>query len=77
MTILRRRKWDRVFKELIEKLVDSQTAKPKVNYLIVYLFAGHGIQKGGLQSLLLNEFDPRTKFYKFFNAEAKIRVLAK
>ena len=33
------------------------------NILYVHVLAGHGVQYGGQQSLLVNEFDKRACFY--------------
>ena len=43
------------------------------NYLIIYVFAGHGMIVGGKQIMLLNEYSKNTGFYKLFGAEANIR----
>ena len=54
----------------------GKDAKPPVNYLVIFLFAGHGMIKDGSQVLLYNEFDEKTGFYKMFRAEKKIRQWA-
>ena len=41
--------------------------------LIFHVYAGHGVQQGGQQNLLVNEYDARTTFYKRFKAETIIR----
>ena len=41
--------------------------------LIFHIYAGHGVQQGGQQNLLVNEYDARTTFYKRFKAETIIR----
>ena len=43
--------------ELTKKLREGKKKTPIENYLIVFLFAGHGILKDGMQALLLNEYD--------------------
>ena len=48
--------------------------KDKINYLTIFLFAGHGIMKDGMQCLVLNEFDTQTNFYKLLPVEDKIRL---
>ena len=53
---------------------DRKAKKPVEKYLIIFLFAGHGILKDGMQALLYNEYDPSTRFYKVLNAEAKLRL---
>ena len=50
--------------------------KPMKRYLIIFLFAGHGLQKDGMQEMLYNEFDTRNCFYKLFRAEVKLRSFA-
>ena len=47
-----------------------------VNYLIIFLFTGRGMMQEGQQVLLMNEFDKKTRFYKIFKAESKLRFLA-
>ena len=42
---------------------------------IFYAFAGHGIQRDGEQLLVINEFF--NGFYRFWNTENDIRVMAK
>ena len=46
---------------------------PGQNFLIFYIFACHGIQKEGSQSIVINEFDPEAEFYRLWPAEADIR----
>ena len=55
--------------EISKKLREGKRAKPPVNYLVVILFAGHGVLKDGMQVLLYNEFDQATGFYKLLKAE--------
>ena len=45
-------------------------------YLLIFLFAGHGLVMDGQQVLLYNEFDPKEKFYKIMRAEQKLRAYA-
>ena len=44
--------------------------------LIVHVFAGQSYQVGPNQTLLINRFDQRNRFYKRFFAEAGVRALA-
>ena len=37
------------------------------------LFAGHGIMKDGMQTLVLNQYCERTQFYKLLLVEKAIR----
>ena len=39
-------------------------------------FAGHGMQKDGLQVIVVNEFDKQNCFYKLYQAEMWIRKLS-
>ena len=50
--------------------------KPIDKYLVIFLFAGHGLMVEGQQNLLYNDFDPKEKFYKLLRAEAKLRTFA-
>ena len=47
---------------------------PDKKLLIVFVLAGHGMQVGGQQVLLLNEF--KNGFYAWFAVEGTIRVRA-
>ena len=49
---------------------------PDTNYLILFVFAGHGMNASGQQVLLVNEFDKSSNFYKKLNVEAKIRAMS-
>ena len=46
---------------------------PSQNFLIFYIFACHGIQKEGSQSIVINEIDPDAEFYRLWPAEADMR----
>ena len=50
--------------------------KPLDKFLVIFLFAGHGLMVEGQQNLLYNEFDNREKFYRLLRAEAKLRTFA-
>lgn len=45
-------------------------------YIIIFLFAGHGLQKNGMQEMVYNEFDEKKRFYRTFKAEIKLRSFA-
>ena len=45
-------------------------------YLIICLFAGHGIVKDCKHHMLYNEFDLKTRYYKMFRAEEKLKSWA-
>ena len=65
-----------VMEKLIEiknKLIAGKEAKPPVNYLVIFFFAGHGILKDGGQHILFNEYFPRNKYYKTMPIESVIR----
>ena len=61
-----------VFRELIKKFAEN----PDTNYLILFVFAGHGMNASGQQVLLVNEFDKPSNFYKKLDVEAKIRTMS-
>ena len=68
------------FKEMGEarKGINSYLSDHKhEDTLVTYLIAGHGMEVEGKQCFVLNELDPKTHFYKFWNAEYWIRWLAR
>ena len=65
-----------VYEEIQERLKEGRSANPRKNYLVFWLFAGHGLMEKGMQSILCNEFDPRTSFYTKIHAEAVVRCMA-
>ena len=56
----------------LRKLLEKNKHK---KVLVVYVFAGHGMDRGE-QVIVLNEFDKREGFYKCWKAENMIRRLA-
>ena len=50
---------------------------PDLNFLVLFIVAGHGMIFYGYQSLILNEFDKYTNFYKQWGLERDCRDLAK
>ena len=54
-------------------LKKGRDANPSENYLVVFLFACHGKLKEGYQHIVINEYDRKTKYYKLFPAEEKLR----
>ena len=62
--------------KLKSMLEEGKSQTPPINYLVMFLFAGHGMIKEGAQVLLYNEFDKKTGFYKMFKAEEIIRNMA-
>ena len=59
--------------QLSLKIRNGKKARPVENYLVVLLFAGHGILKDGVQHVLLNQYDAKTQFYKLLAVEKKLR----
>ena len=58
------------------KILRQLTTEPDRKFCTIWLFAGHGILKLGMQTIMVNEFDPKKGFYKLYNAEETIRVMA-
>ena len=67
---------ERGIAQLSARLRAGKKKRPMERYLIIFLFAGHGLQKEGAQVMLYNEYDPAKHFYKLFRAEAKLRSFA-
>ena len=65
-----------VFEQLDLRLAHGRDSKPRVNYLVICLFAGHGVLKAGMQALIYNEYCKRTNFYRILYAESVIRGMA-
>ena len=49
---------------------------PDLKFLLIFVVAGHGIMRDGRQTILVNEFDKSTSFYKAWCIEAEIRTRA-
>lgn len=64
---------DKHMSALSKEMRKGKTASPVENYLVIFLFAGHGVLRDGMQAMLYNEFDNRCNFYKFLMAEKKLR----
>ena len=60
-------------KDLEKKL---QADQGTTRYLFLFVVAGHGMNYEGRQVVLLNEFDAKRKFYKWWNIEERIRKFA-
>ena len=58
------------------RLAEGRDGPEKVNYLVIFLFSGHGLLEDGQHSMLFNEYDDGTKFYKKLKVEAQIRHFA-
>ena len=63
----------KVFTKL-QKRVKEDSA---TGYFIVHVIAGHGVQFKGNQTLMTNEFDSVSNFYKRFPIEVLMRIFAK
>ena len=64
------------FKQLseLQKILRNRLTKEVDSlHLCMQFFAGHGMQRDGLQVIVVNEFDPYGKFYKLYRAEQRIR----
>jgi len=40
------------------------------------MFAGHGLVHNGAQTVLINEFEPKTGYYKLFLVEQLMRAMS-
>ena len=47
---------------------------PDKKYLVIYVLAGHGMITAGKQVMLMNEYNDKTGFYKFYGVEAMVRT---
>ena len=47
--------------------------EPEKKFAVVILVAGHGIQLSGQQSVVINAFDKKTRFYRLWPVENDIR----
>ena len=65
-----------VWQKIRARLKEGKNQQPKVNYTIIFLFAGHGMLMEGNQVLVLNEWDKDQGFYRLFQAEKRLRMLA-
>ena len=59
----------KVVQDIRKRIKEGSQAKPQVNYVVVWLFAGHGILKEGTQHLVFNEFDKTKSWYKLLPFE--------
>ena len=57
------------FNDFSKKISAARKSKTNQKFLLICLFAMHGLMKDGSQHIVINEFDPRTKFYRLWNAE--------
>ena len=66
----------KVFDSISKELRESKKKKPADKHLLVFLFAGHGVLRDGMQFLIYNEYNKREGFYQMLSAEAKLRSWA-
>ena len=65
-----------VMRTIAKRIKDGKKETPARNFVIICLFAGHGILMDGFQVLLVNEYNSATMYYKMFTAEKIIRHYA-
>ena len=63
--------------EAWKKLGRILTEHDKERVLVTYLFSGHGLDVEGIQSIAVNEFDPKKQFYRLNLAEGRIKTLSR
>ena len=51
------------------KNADGSKKIPPDQYLLLFLFASHGILKDGTTHVVMNEFDEKKNFFKLYPAE--------
>ena len=66
----------KIYMDITMQLAEAAESNPPRNILVVSVFAGHGILKNGTQTLVLNEYDQESEFYKLLEAEHKMRLLS-
>ena len=64
------------FQNTLNKITKRIKSQPEEQFLVILLFAGHGILKQGVQNIVLNEFNPKDGFYKMHAIEGVIRAWA-
>ena len=60
------------YSQFSEKLQKSSGKR----ILVFHVFSGHGVLKDRNQSMLINRFDPQSRFYERFEAEKWIKKIA-
>ena len=70
------KEYNKILQEISARLRAGKRKEPMERFLIIFLFVGHGVMKDGMHSMLYNEFDLKTRYYKMFRAEEKIRSWA-
>ena len=51
-------------------------SKGEKKTLVLHVFSGEGVQTDDLQSILTNEYDEKSRYYKQFPAERCVKDLA-
>ena len=64
------------FQNTLNKITRRIKGQPEEQFLVILLFAGHGILKQGVQNIVLNEFNPKDGFYKMHAIEGVVRAWA-
>ena len=58
-------------------LTKTYTDSPDKKFLNIWLFAAHGMVEAGQQTVLINEYFPREKYYRRYKAEYFVRLYAR
>ena len=58
-------------------LTKTYKGSPDKKFLNIWLFAGHGMVEAGQQTVVINEYFPREKYYRRYKAEYFVRLYAK
>ena len=58
------------------KIKELCRKNPDENYVVIHLYAGHGMIMQGRQVVLMNEFNKSSGFYKVLGVEADVREIA-
>ena len=56
-------------KKVADRLGEGKRTRPRTNYFVVHVLAGHGVLFEGFSALCLSEYDPKTSWYRLFLAE--------
>lgn len=67
----------KMYMSVLKRIMMGRKKSPQQDFLVVHVFAGHGVQEAGTQYLLHNEWCKDRRYYKMFAAEEKLRVMAK
>ena len=72
---LRDPSWDNL-REARSHLRKRFINEPHCNFLVFYIFACHGIVDSGKQTVMVNDFNKRTRYYHLYGAEHELRLWA-